>query len=275
MSRALGARACVMDIAEVGFRLAEERDRLGYTRVAFARLLGLSTEGLRLIEQGKSDFKVNVLTSAASAGVDVQFVLTGVKSNNVSSVTKTIGFENQAIHGSVSGVGFAQAGATVHIINTNNHVTRIKAETKPGEDHISLQQRSILKDLVDQVAEKELALKRQPKGHRAIWASLNKHCGVNTYTLISLNDFEKARKYLHVWLGRLNASKSASSTDGSAWRKKRYAYIKINTKDAEEEKALKSYMKRKYNESSLTNLSDDQLDTVYRYVAGRMSRKRP
>lgn len=274
MSSAIGTHAYSMDIAEVGIRLAEERERLGYTRVAFARLLGLSTEGLRLIEQGKSDFKVNVLTSAASSGVDVQFVLTGVKSNNVSTVTKTIGFENQAISGPVSGVGFAQAGATVHIINTNNHVTRIKAETKPGEDHISLQQRSILKDLVDQVAEKEVTLKRQPKGHRAIWSSLNKHCGVNTYTLIALDDFEKARKYLYVWLGRLNASKSASSADGSAWRRSRYAYIKINSKDHEDEKSLKAYMLRNYKASSLTELSDDQLDNVYKYVAGRRSRKR-
>lgn len=268
-----------MQLDEIADRLAEERIKLGYNRVAFARLIGLSTEGLRLIESGQSEFKVTVLTSAASAGVDVQYVLTGVRSDNAKVVTERIGYEKQAITGNISGVGIAQSGANVqisnHHITTEKHVTRTVAVTNPGAEHISVSQRAILKELVDQVAEKELALKKAPKTHRAIWASLNKHCKVNTYTLIATDDFEKARKFLHVWIGRLNSAPSASVKDGDSWRKQRYKYIKANTKEPEDEAALAAYMHRNFNgATSLSKLSDDELDKSYRYVAGRRSKKR-
>lgn len=268
-----------MQLDEIADRFAEERIRLGYNRVAFARLLGISTEGLRLIEAGQSEFKVTVLTSAASTGVDVQYILTGVRSQNTKAVTDQIGYEKQAVTGEISGVGIAQTGANVQIntnhITTEKVINRTVAVTKPGEEHISLSQRSILKELVDQVAEKEGILKKNPKTHRAIWASLNKHCSVNTYTLIASSDFEKARKYLHMWLGRLNAAPSASVKDGDSWRKQRYKYIKVNSKDTDDAAALTLYMSRNFNgATSLTQLSDDELDRIYRYVAGRRSKKR-
>lgn len=262
-----------MGLKDIAERLAQERIRLGYTQVSFARLLGISREALRKIEAGQSEFKVNVLQAAASSGVDVQFVLTGVPSQNINAVEKEVGFSQQAIHGAVSGVGYAQSGANVQIINTNHHVTKVKAETKPGIEHITIQQRAILKELVDQVFEKENALKKSPKSHQAIWSTLNRHCGVNTYTLIAVSDFEKARKFLHTWLGRLNSSRSAPVMDGEKWRKSRYTYIKVNTKSPEDQAALQAYMQRKYQATSLTELSNDELVEVYRYVAGRRNRR--
>lgn len=261
-----------MSVVNVGGRFAEERERLGYTQVAFARLLGLSVPGLRKIEAGQSEFKVNVLTAAASAGVDVQYVVTGVRSKNTEKVTDKIGFEKQVIEGNVSGIGFVGDGANVTI--NHNPRTTIKAETKPGEEHISLPQRSILHKLVDDVVEKEALLKKQPKTHRAVWAALNRHCGVNTYTLIAHTDFEKARKYLHMWLGRLNAAPSASVKDGEAWRKSRYQYIKINAKNPDDAQALSAYIARKYKATSIKDLSNDELEETYRYVAGRRNRSR-
>jgi transcriptional regulator with XRE-family HTH domain len=263
-----------MNLFDVAARFTDERKRIGYNQSAFARLLGLSVPGLRNIEAGESEFKVNVLMAAAAAGVDVQYVLTGVRSSNVKAVADEIGFEKQAIHGAVSGVGFAQTGANIQIIHTNNHRTTVKAETTPGEKHITVPQRAKLKELVDEVAEKEALLKKKPKAHRAIWAALNKHCQVNTYTLIALDDFEKARKYLHMWLGRLNSSASAPVKDGDAWRKSRYSYIKVNSKTPDDAEALKAYMARKYKAESLTELSNDELEEVYRYVAGRRNKKR-
>ncbi len=247
---------------------------MGYTQVSFSRLLGLSRVGLRNIEAGSSEFKVNVLASAASAGVDVQYVLTGVRSQNVEAVANHVGFEKQAIHGPVSGIGFVGPGANVHLIQTTNHRTITKAETKPGVEHIDEAQKSALKALVDDVVDKERVLKKSPKTHAAVWAALNRHCGVTTYALIKKDDFEKARKYLHMWLGRLNSSPSASVKDGEAWRKSRYSFIKVNSKSEEDAAALKAYMARKYKAESLTELSNDELEEVYRYVAGRRNKKR-
>lgn len=263
-----------MQLDEIADRLAEERIRLGYNRVAFARLLGLSTEGLRLIEAGQSEFKVTVLTSAAAVGVDVQYILTGVKSQNTESVAKEIGFEKQVVSGNVSGIGFVGAGSNIQIVNTQHHTTRTKVEAKPGLEHIKDEQKRILTDLVDQVVETESLLKKTPKTHRSVWSSLNKHCGVTSYHLIKLEDFDKARKFLNMWLGRLNSSASAPVKNGDAWRNKKIAYIKTNTKNPEDEAAMRAYIKREFKAVSLKELANDELERTYGYVAGLKRRKR-
>lgn len=261
-----------MDLVEVGARFTEERERLGYSQVSFARLLGVTRVTLANAEAGKNEFKIGMLIAGASAGMDVQYVVTGVRSKNTEKVVDEIGFEKQVIKGDVLGIGFVGDGANVTI--NHNPRTTIKAETKPGEEHISLQQRAILQKLVDDVVEKEAVLKKEPKTHRSVWAALNRHCGVNTYTLIAQMDFEKARKYLHMWLGRLNSAPSAAVKDGEAWRKSRYQYIKINTKDPEDAEALNAYIARKYKATSIKDLSNDELDETYSYVASRRNRKR-
>lgn len=263
-----------MNLADIGERIAEERGRLGFTQVAFARLLGISRVGLRNIEAGTSEFKVNVLAEAAAAGVDVQYVLTGVKSENTKQVKEEIGLEKQAIHGPVSGIGFASNVKNLQIIQTTNHRTTHKAETKPGDEHITEDQKVKIKELVDKIVETEATLRKNPASYRSVWASLNKHCRVTTYPLIKLEDFEKARKYLNQWLGRLNSSASAPVKDGDNWRKRHYSYIKINTKDPMDAQAVTDYMARKYKATSLTELSNDELETVYRYVAGRRNKRK-
>ncbi|KAB2772135.1 transcriptional regulator [Brucella anthropi] len=263
-----------MEMSEIAARLSEERERLGYNKAAFARLLGINAETLRLIEAGKSTFRVDVLARGASAGIDVQYVLTGVPSKNTEKVAEEIGFEKQVIKGNVSGVGFAGAGSKVQIVNTQKHITRTKVEAKPGSEHIKDEQKRILTDLVDQIVETETLLKKTPKTHRAVWSSLNKHCGVTSYHLIKLEAFDKARKFLNMWLGRLNSARSAPIKDGDAWRKKRIAYIKVNTKDPVDEAAMRTYIARNFKATSLTELSNDELDRTYRYVAGRSNKKR-
>lgn len=258
-----------MEIADFSTRFTAERERLGYSQLSYARALGISAEGLRKIEMGKSLCKADVLASAASIGADVQFILTGVRSLNTDDVAKKVDYSSNINIGNVVGIGHIASNSGMIQISPKN-IT--KAITLPGEEHITVEQRAILKDLVDKIVETELTLKKAPKSHRAVWSSLNAHCRVNTYTLIAAGDFEKARKFLHQWLGRLNSSASAPVKDGDNWRKRHYAYIKINSKAPEDGKAVKEYMKRKYRTESLTELTNDQLDAVYKYVAGRRNR---
>ena len=260
-----------MKLGDIGERVSEERVRLGYTQAAFARLLGLSRVGLRNIEAGESEFKVNVLAAAAGAGADVQYILTGVRSENVKAVSDEIGFEKQVIEGNVSGVGFASAGARIQIVNTQNHRTTVRPETKPGVDHIDEGQCAILLDLVNKVVEKETLLKKSPKTHRAVWSALNKHCGVGSYRLIARGDFEKARSYLNQWIGGLHSMRSAAVKDGDDWRKRKITYIKTNTKAASDEAAMREYIKKNFKASSLTELANDELEQTYKYVARRRS----
>lgn len=262
-----------MEMIEIAGRFIEERERLGYNRAAFARLAGLTAEGLRVIESGKTVFKVDLLVAAASAGVDVQYVVTGVRSKNTEKVADEVGFEKQVIRGDVSGVGFAGPGAQIHIVNTQNHRTTVRPETKPGVDHIDEWQCATLTELVNKVVEKEATLKKAPKSHRAVWAALNKHCKVSSYRLIARADFEKARSYLNQWIGSLHSMKSAPVKDGDDWRKRKIAYIKLNTKGAEDEAAMRTYIKTKFKATSLTELANDELKQTYEYVARRRNRK--
>lgn len=69
-------------LVDVAGRLNEERLRLGKSKTAFAHDLNITTEGWRNIERGLSNFKVGVAVRAAQAGVDMQYVVTGVRSIN-------------------------------------------------------------------------------------------------------------------------------------------------------------------------------------------------
>ncbi|HGM4482226.1 TPA: hypothetical protein ACKPI4_005265, partial [Pseudomonas aeruginosa] len=90
------------------------------------------------------------------------------------------------------------------------------------------------------------------------------------YRLIPAKDFAKAEKYLYTWIGRLNSSSKAATSDNDTWRKRRFAYIKINTKDDEE--WLAAYLRKTFKVSSIKELDDASLDRTYRAVASRKRR---
>ena len=253
-------------------RFTEERARLGFSQADFARKLGVSREGLRLYEAGQRGMPAELLAEAAALGLDVQYVVAGLRAATTGQVLQ--GQPASMVSISSAGgaaVGVVQNGATLHVINTARHVTKTVAEVRPGADHISDEQAATLIGLVNDTVALEGKLKREPKSHRAVWAALNAFCGVPKYRLIKSGDFEKARTYLHQWAGRLNAAKSAPVIDGDAWRRRRYAYIKINSKD--DDGPLVAYLKRNFKCESLTDLSNEQLEQTYRYVAGRKPRR--
>jgi transcriptional regulator with XRE-family HTH domain len=249
----------------IAVRLVEERTRLGFSQRDFAAKLGVSAEGLRLYETGQRGVSGEFLAHAATLGLDVQYVLTGVESANRTEVERAVQ-PAVAIQSSTNVIGVMNGG-TVHQIKTEkvNHIT--KAEVKPGDEHISEGQAAKLTELVNEIVEIEAKLKKAPKTHRAVWGALNAHMGVTRYRLIPLIGFEKAEKYLRQWIGRLNSMASAPTKDGDAWRKRKYAYIKINSKD--DPSSIDLYIARNFKATSLTELSNDELEQVYRYVAGR------
>ncbi len=263
-----------MEEVEIAERFVNERERLGYSQASFARLLGITRDALRRPENALTDFKSSILSSAFKLGMDVQYVLTGIRSNDAYDVKSNDHSSPVVISGTINGVGVAHDGANVNIVNTQSHVTKVTAETKPGAEHITIEQRATLKDLVDKIADTENILKKTPKNHRSIWAALNSHCRVNTYTLIASSDFDRAKKFLDQWIRRLNSSASAPVKDGDNWRKRHYAYIKINSKDPTDAEAVATYMARKFKANSLTELSNDELSAVYKYVAGRRNKRK-
>lgn len=255
---------------DIAVRLVEERARLGFSQRDFAAKLDVSAEGLRLYETGQRGVSAEFLAQAATLGLDVQYVLTGVESANRKEVEAAVR-PQVAITESTNVIGVMNGG-TVNQIKTEkvNHVT--KAEVKPGDDHITEVQAAKLTELVNEVVELEGKLKKNPKTHRAVWGSLNAHMGVTRYRLIPLEGFPKAEKYLRQWIGRLTSMASAPAKEGDAWRNRKYAYIKINSKDDPD--AVARYIKRNFKAESLTELSNEQLEQTYRYVAGKKRDRR-
>jgi len=214
---------------------------------------------------------VEFMAQAAALGVDVQYVLVGVRSSNAKAAEKaaapstSIGVANGNV------IGQVHTGATVTQINTHRHIEKTIAEVKPGNEHISDEQAAALQALVQVVAETEVRLKAKPRSFRSIWGALNAHCGVPQYRLIRAEDFSKAQKYLHQWSGRLDSMATAPVKDGDSWRKRKYAYIKINSKV--DPAAINRYIAKNFGAVSLVDLDNQQLEQVYRYVASRKTRK--
>ncbi|MCT4554673.1 MAG: ORF6C domain-containing protein [Pelagimonas sp.] len=194
-------------------------------------------------------------------------------------------FEQTASKGTASkapspGHVISQSGAG-NIINFGNLHLHGQSKSKPAQDdpvdpggtHISDAQRAKLKALVDDIVLTEGKLKKRPRSYGAVWNALNKHCKVTSYRRIAFEDFEKARTYLQSWRGRLDAMKSAPIKNGDSWRSNKYAYIHANSKEEADAKAMRAYIKRNFGAGSLTELSNDELERVYRYVASRRARK--
>lgn len=254
---------------DIAVRLIEERARLGFSQSDFARQLEVSAEAVRRYENGQREAGVEFLAKTAGLGVDVQYVLTGIKSENLAKAENAsqplVHIENG---GNANVVQQVQNGGVVNI--NAQHRTTVKAEVKPNDEHISQKQASILTGLVDDIVKLESLVKQKPKTHRSVWSALNAHCGVTRYLLIPYEDFPKAEKYLRMWIGRLNSAKKAPKADNIEWRNRKYAYIKINTKDNQD--WLAEYLNKNFATDSLTMLDDKQLDKVYRAVSSKKSR---
>ncbi|MNJ42055.1 Helix-turn-helix domain protein [compost metagenome] len=63
----------------IGERLKEERERLGLNQTDFAALAGASKNTQYNYEKGERSPDANYLCAAASQGVDVLYVITGIR----------------------------------------------------------------------------------------------------------------------------------------------------------------------------------------------------
>lgn len=75
-------------LLDMGARLVEERNRIGYSQSDIAHQLDISREALRLAESGASLPGAAILAGLATFGIDVQYLLTGVRSTNADDVQR-------------------------------------------------------------------------------------------------------------------------------------------------------------------------------------------
>lgn len=250
----------------IGAKIKGVREDLDLSPKEFGALGGISQAQQYRIESGERVPDLLYLAKIkAACNISVDSLLLG---DAVCSA-----FKSGRAAVTVNGNHNIVAGGNVQQIKTERVVHRTVADVKPGDEHISDKEAAVLTGLVNDVVELEAKLRKDPKGHRAVWGSLNSHCDVPKYRLIKSEDFGKARLYLNQWLARLNAMPSASVKTPETWRKSKYSYIKANTKEPARAQALAEYIKRYFQAESLADLSDEELGRAYQYVAGLKRRK--
>lgn len=145
---------------------------------------------------------------------------------------------------------------------------KIKVVIQPGPEHITDAQKVRLRELVNEVVELETAIKRTPKRHATVWSALTGKLKVTSYHLIPAGAFEKAEAYLQTWCARLRSAKSAPKKDPD-WRNSRYRYIHAVLKEIGQQDELPRLLADRYSGRSLKDLSELELEAVYRAVAER------
>lgn len=165
----------------------------------------------------------------------------------------------------VNGIVAGQINGTV--IHTQTVVHKTTATPQPGVEHITEEQAARLHALVDDVADLESKLKKEPKSYQAIWKSLNRHCKVATYRMIKQEDFTKAEKYLKMWKGRLSSSPSAPKKDPD-WRKGRIKAINTICNQLNLRDKKNAYIKDRFQATSLLELTDEELEETFRACHG-------
>lgn len=167
------------------------------------------------------------------------------------------------------------SGGTQHFINGATVVNlvaparpKIKVVIQPGPEHINDAQKVRLRTLVNEVVELETAIKRTPKRHATVWSALTGKLKVTSYHLIPASAFTQAEAYLQTWCARLRSAKSAPAKDPD-WRNSRYRYIHAAMKEIGQQDELPRLLADRYSGRSLKDLSELELEAVYRTVAER------
>lgn len=165
------------------------------------------------------------------------------------------------------------SGGTQHFIGNAGVVNlvapshpKVKVVIQPGPEHINDAQKVRLRELVNEVVELETAIKRTPKRHATVWSALTGKLKVTSYHLIPVSAFEQAEAYLQTWCARLRSAKSAPKKDPD-WRNSRYRYIHAAAKEIGRQDDLPQLLANRYSGRSLKDLSDLELEAVYRTVA--------
>lgn len=139
-----------------------------------------------------------------------------------------------------------------------------------GVGTINAQQKRQLLDWRDKVVEASAA-RVKPKTGGDVMGALNKYMKVNKYDEILAENFERALNWMKKQVGTMHSMKSAPKKI-EGWRTNRIKAIHARSKEKEIIEWRIDYMQKKFGKTSLKDLDDKELDTVYRAV---MTKKLP
>lgn len=187
--------------------LIDERERLGYSKKNFAAQTNVSGESLRLYEMGKVNMSAEFLLAAIRLGVDIQYLFTGIRSENLHLVLekntdeldKNIQNIGNVISGTVSNSVTATSGTIVQHIGQKCFCT-----TPSKAEYVNNKQIEKLHLLVKEIIDIENRVKKKPRTARSVWQSLYAHCDATSYKTIESQYYQKAELFLKKWIGQLS-----------------------------------------------------------------------
>ena len=97
--------------------LKEERVRLGLTQKRLGELLGVSNSFVSEMEKGKSSVPIDKLPLLASLGFDVQYLVTGVRSENLNQVAEQKAKDEEWLEIKVSRLSETQRDVVKTMVN--------------------------------------------------------------------------------------------------------------------------------------------------------------
>jgi hypothetical protein len=169
----------------------------------------------------------------------------------------------------VSGSHNLVAGGDIHIVTATpaRGATKVVRTDQPGT--LSPAQRSDLQKLVqDWVALHAVVRRGAPLTHQAAWASLNRSRRVASYHEIPAEDFPKAVAWVQRQMAILNATPTAMKR-APTWRAARITAIQTRTKQLDLDGWRRQYMREHFGAASLTEMTDAQIEQLYRALMGK------
>jgi len=152
--------------------------------------------------------------------------------------------------------------------NTEKVIQRPKVEVKTGDGVVSAEQKARLQQLVKDWIDIYNAVHVQKKTFGAAWGAVNKQVNVNSYHEIPADKFEAVEKWLMRQIAIKNSMPSAKKKS-TVWRNGRIRGIQSRCNELGIQDKRKAYMLKTFGQESLTMLSDDDVDKVYRWVMGK------
>lgn len=106
-----------VSLADVGFRLRQERERLRFSVAAFAERIGVSDRSQRNYESGLRLPDAGYLVEAYKLGADTDFILNGIDSSrrSLGQVSASIAAERETLEKVLRVFDIAYQNAQIHV----------------------------------------------------------------------------------------------------------------------------------------------------------------
>ena len=171
---------------------------------------------------------------------------------------------------SVSGDGNV-VGNNNTIINNPEPKEKVTTIIKrDGDGKITNAQQSKIKTALFSWVELSGSVKQNPITHQQAWFRLNKYMKVPAYSQINEYDVDKALAWISRQKGMISSMRSAARKDPNH-RNRRYKAVHTRVKQLSLHEWYTAYIKQKFDVSSMKDLTDSQLESLYRAVM----RKKP